>query len=452
MKDILDIQDISKMKLIHYITVAVTVLLVLYVVWGYLSGSSQANSLSLWTTKPAGKVDYSLANNERMNEVPSSTAREGFALTPEQTTTLDALSKITDATDKKTITDKLAGLCSSSVTNTYTGFRSLQSGATFKLEKLKSAVISPASPAEYVIHAIYGKVVSVDKTTHTLSLAVKDTSSNAQRFKAQPIDALDGVVGVSNIGEGAVYLESADDAGYALQYEHEQLSIRPIKSASEKPKIFLGQAFVTFTTTDTELEASALSLGYAVGLQGEELQPGIRSIIPSDYEPETTTSTIAGAGAGNATPGSMSLADLTNAQIKSVLDSIVPDIKSYIAKTGGEAPKSSSFGQKEGELTINVNLDEATNESFQDLTGETNQAQNSVRSLLAEYTKKQQALELGGIPAVGERLSSVTPTLGDALLGKIKSCPAFDRSKYLTERQIAQCSGCSPDPYLRGQL
>jgi len=441
------------MKLIHYLTVAVTVLLVLYIVWGYLSGSSHANSLSLWTTKSGtGKVDYSLANNERMNEVPSTTtlAREGFALTTAQTTALDDLSKITDSVDRKTISDKLAGLCGAGTVNTYTGFRSLQSGATFKLEEIKNNGTSK-NPKEYVLHAINEKVVQVDKTTNTLSLAVKDTSKDAQRFKAQPIDALGGVAGVSNIGEGAVYLESVDDAGYALQYEHEQLSLRPIKSSTTNPKVFLGQAFVTFQATDAELEATALSLGVPLGLDGEELQPGIRAIIPSDYSPPTTT-TVAGAGAGTSTPGTLSLADLTNAQIKSVLDSIVPDIKSYIAKTGGEAPKSNSFGQKEGELTINVNLDDATNESFQDLTGETNQAQNSVRALLAEYTKKQQELELGGIPAVGERLSSVAPTLGDALLGKIKSCPAFDRSKYLTERQIAQCSGCSPDPYLRGQL
>lgn len=440
------------MKLIHYITVAVTVLLVLYLVWGYLSGSSQANLLSLWTPKSGnGKVDYSLANNEKMNEVPHTTtlAREGFALTSAQTAAVTTLLGVTDAADKASIATSLAGVCSSIKPNVFTGFRSLQSGATFKLEEVKNNTESK-SPKEYVLHAINGKVVQVDKVTKTLSLAVKDTSSNAQRFKAQPIDAA-GVVGVSNIGAGAVYLESVDDTGYALQYEHEQLSLRPIKSATTNPKVFLGQAFIQFTTTDAELEATALSLGVRLGLDGEELQPGIRAIIPSDYSPPTTT-TVAGTGAETSTPGTLSLADLTNAQIKSVIDAIVPDIKSYIAKTGGEVPKSNSFGQKEGELTINVNLEEATNESFQDLTGETNQAQNSVRALLTAYTKKQQELELGGIPAVGERLSSVAPTLGDALLGKIKSCPAFDRSKYLTERQIAQCSGCSPDPYLRGQL
>jgi hypothetical protein len=440
------------MKLIHYFTVVVTVLLVIYLVWDYLSGSSQANLLSLWIPKSGtGKVDYSLANNEKMNEVPSTTtlAREGFTITEGDAVDLAVkkLLTVTDTADKSTIASSLSGICGSARPNLFTGFRSLQSGATFKLEEVKNNGESK-NPKEYVLHAINGKVVQVDKTTNTLSLAVKDTSKDAQKFKEQAISA-SGVLGVSNIGSGAVYLESVAQPGYALQYEHEQLSLRPLNKTD--PKVFLGQAFVTFPTTDAELEATALSLGVPLGLDGEELQPGIRAIIPSYYSPPTTT-TVAGAGAGTSTPGTLSLADLTNAQIKSVLDSIVPDIKSYIAKTGGEAPKSNSFGQKEGELTINVNLDDATSESFQDLTGETNQSQNSVRALLTAYTKKQQELELGGIPAVGERLSSVTPTLGDALLGKIKSCPAFDRSKYLTERQIAQCSGCSPDPYLRGQL
>jgi hypothetical protein len=440
------------MKLIHYITVAVTVLLVLYLVWVYITGSSHANSLFLWTTKPAS-VDYSLANNERMNEVPTSTAREGFEIKTDDVNdkAIKQLLTVSNATDRKTITDKL---CPASAVNVFTGFRSLQSGATFKLEEVKVNGVSK-SPPEYVIHAIYGKVVSVDKATKTLTLTVKDTASTAQLFKAQPIDALGGVVGVSNIGEGALYLESVDVPGYALQYEHEQLSLRPIKSSTDNPKAFLGQAFVTFPITDAELDASALSLGYAVGVQGEMLQPGVRSIIPSDYELVATTTTSAGAGASAGAGvgvGVGALADLTNSQIKAVLDSVVPDIKSYIEKTGGEAPKASAFGQKEGELTINVNLDEAGKETFQDLTGETNQAQNSVRALLAAYTKKQQGVELGGIPAIGEQLSDAAPKLGDVLLGKLKSCPAFDRSKYLTERQIAQCSGCSPDPYLRGQL
>lgn len=438
------------MKLIHYITVAVTVLLILYLVWGYTTGSSQANSLFLWTTKPA-PVDYSLANNERMNEVPATMAREGFAIVEGDLNdkAIKQLLTVSNVDDKATIATRLAGICGSIKPDIFTGFRSLQSGATFKLEKVKDAVTSPATPAEYIIHAIHGKVVSVDKATKTLTLAVKDTASEAQRFKAVSIGT-DDVAGVFNIGTGALYLESVAVPRYALQYEHEQLSIRPIISSSAKPKVFLGQAFIQFATTDKELEASALSLGYPLGLDGEELQPGIRAIIPSDYEVATTT-TVARAGAKPSST-SVSLADLTSEQIKAVLDSIVPDIKSYIEKTDGKPPASNSFANKEGELTINVNLDDEGKDNFQDLTGETNQAQNSVRALLAAYTKKQQAMELGGIPAVGEQLSAATPKLGDVLLGKLKNCPAFDRSKYLTERQIAQCSGCSPDPYLRGQI
>lgn len=434
------------MKLIHYITVAVTVLLVLYLVWGYTTGSSHANSLFLWTTKPA-PVDYSLANNERMNEVPTTTAREGFEIKTDDVNdkAIKQLLTVSNAADKATIATRLAGICGSIKPDIFTGFRSLQSGATFKLEKVKDAVTTPAAPAEYIIHAIHGKVVSVDKATKTLTLDVKDTSKAAQRFKEQRI-ANNGVLGVTNIGDGAVYLESVEQPEYALQYEHEQLSLRPLNKTA--PRVFLGQAFIQFPTTDKELEASALSLGYPLGLDGEELQPGIRAIIPSDYEVATST-TVAGAAPSSST---VSLADLTNAQIKAVLDSVVPDIKAYIAKTDGKPPVSNSFGNKEGELTINVNLDEAGKETFQDLTGETNQAQNSVRALLAAYTKQQQATELGGIPAVGEQLSAATPKLGDVLLGRLKSCPSFDRSKYLTERQIAQCSGCSPDPYLRGQL
>ncbi len=436
------------MKLIHYITVAVTVLLVLYLVWGYTTGSSHANSLFLWTTKPT-PVDYSLANNERMNEVPATTAREGFGtLKATDSKTLNELAALADIDDKKLVTDTLKGLCGATNNNVFTGFRSLQSGATFRLEEVKVNGVSK-NPAEYIIHAIHGKVVSVDKATNTLTLAVRDTASEAQRFKAVSIGTGD-VAGVTNIGTGALYLESVAVPAYALQYEHEQLSIRPIKSATTTPKVFLGQAFVTFPTTDKELEASALSLGYPLGLDGEELQPGIRAIIPSDYEVATST-TVAGAGAKPSST-SVSLADLTSEQIKAVLDSVVPDIKAYIEKTDGKPPASNSFANKEGELTINVNLDEDGKDTFQDLTGETNQAQNSVRALLAAYTKKQQATELGGIPAVGEQLSAATPKLGDVLLGKLKSCPAFDRSKYLTERQIAQCSGCSPDPYLRGQI
>lgn len=429
------------MKLIEYITIAITVVLLAYLLWNYFSAGTAAA-----TTK---SVDYSLANNARMNEVPTttSTGKEGFAIPTggDVDLAINKLLTVTDATDKATIATRLSTVCGSVKPDVFTGFRSVQSGATFKFEEVKDSTGTSKSPKEYVLHAINGKVVTVDKLTKTLLLAVKNTADIKQIFVARTPSSVVGTTSFT-IGTTNFYMEPKDVSDYALQYEYEQLSLRPLAGTGSA---FLGQVFTTFTTTDAELEAAALDIGQAVGIDSEDLQPGIRGQVTAGSD---TTKSDAVTGTVTKSSSSGDLAALTNAQVKAVIDSIIPQLKAYMTKTGGMAPSTNSYGNKEGELNINVNVDESSNETFQDLAGSTNETQNSVRSMLSAYLQKQQSIELGGIPAVGEQISAAAPKLGDVLLGKIKSCPSFDRSKYLTERQIAQCSGCSPDPYLRGEL
>ena len=63
------------------------------------------------------------------------------------------------------------------------------------------------------------------------------------------------------------------------------------------------------------------------------------------------------------------------------------------------------------------------------------------------------SLQLGGIPAVGDLPSSKKMLeIRQALQSKFKGCPGIVRNKFYTEKQLAQCSGCNPDAFLRGQL
>jgi len=87
-------------------------------------------------------------------------------------------------------------------------------------------------------------------------------------------------------------------------------------------------------------------------------------------------------------------------------------------------------------------------EGFATMAGnqyQTGQVRDLVRAWDAMQPNATQDSGLGG-------LAGSSKSIGDVLRGKMVSCPKIDRSQYYTERQLAQCAGCTPDVYLRGQL
>jgi hypothetical protein len=436
------------MKQQQLFIILAVILLCLVTAWLYFSSDDTHTIRQLDTSK----VDFSLANNDKMNEVQSASQNpviENFALTDAQKASISTLvSGITDSADKFEAANLLSNICTARPPNKFTGYRALQSGATFKFELI------PTIASTYILHGINNRVVSVNSVTKSLTMAVKNTADVSQQFILYSITR-ENIIDGSSLPTTQTYYyfvpKVSTLSSYALQYEHEQLSIRPIiKTTSGTPttSVYKGQVFVFYSAaSDAELEANALDVGQAVGIDPEDLQPGINQIY-KDFIPATTS---ASGGASPPSAGSSNLSALTNAQVQSVIDSLLPSLKTYF--TTPNPSESNPFANKgTGELTINVNLDDkAANEAFQDLSGPTNIAQSSTRALLESYLK-QQKLEMGGIPALGEQLTQSANGNVAELLGRLKSCPTFDRSKYVTERQISQCSGCTPDPYLKGML
>ena len=310
------------------------------------------------------------------------------------------------------------------------GYRSLESGATFKFEKL-------GSDNKYYLHGPPYKVVTIDKGN---SLTLKGKNEN--NMKDKQLFTLE----TKNINGGECFIFKYGDL--ALQYEHEHLSLRPLK-ADNSP--FMGQCFVEYkNATEEEIDANALSIGIGIPRIGNEDLAGSghnnlvssgNNVVSSSTPSPTVTSNI------------NTLGDLTQKQYSDLMKLILKDVKLYNNKVGtGKPGDENAFAIGDEALTVNVNLggnvneDSNDGESFTNLKGDNKST--SVKHLLDNYTKSKKGVSFLEQVQKDNNLQSVS----EVLRNKFKGCPGFDRSKYYTERQIAQCKGCSPDNFLKGNL
>lgn len=380
-------------------------------------------------------VDYSLANNHSMNIV--SKLKEGFQ-TAAGTTTTSPAGTTTTAPSRTLSTSELA-LCPTQPASNISAVRSLYSGATFKIE-----TITPSKPFEVFICGPGNFVVERDTgASNGMKLAVKDTSGNStmQKFIKSEI------VNPTDDNSKCIVFKAYDTELY-IQYEHEHLSLRPLNS-NGKP--FLGQCFVSYIATPEEINSHALAIGISkVGMDGSEL-------VDSGISGSVSVPNATGTGLIN----EQSIQSEAESKYATALAGIMEKIGALSSQLQGETVSSSVFGNKDA-IKINVDLSGSSDKAgfenvqsrsnFQDMAA-TGSGTATVSQLLDQYLGASGNLELGNIPALSGKLSNDgLLEIKQALQNKFKGCPSIDRNLYYTERQLAQCYGCNPDAFLRGQL
>ena len=312
------------------------------------------------------------------------------------------------------------------------GFRSLESGATLKFE-----MIGNKENNEFYLHGPPYKVVSVDKGNSLTLKAKNQVNASKQKFKKENKTV--------NGSDCVVFTYGDNTPKLALQYEHEHLSLRPLRADSTP---FMGQCFILYDNADVEeIEANSLALGIGIPQLGNEHLAG------SGHNNVVLTGSGSSINNNQPTPTVVSstdnLGDLTQVQFQELMKLVLKDVKLYQDTVNeGKPGDQSVFALGEEGLNVNVNLSsgETDGDTFTDLKGDN--ASTSVRDLLNTYTQSKKGTSFLQQVEEGGNMKSVS----DALRNKFKGCPGFDRSKYLTERQISQCSGCSPDDFLRGKL
>ena len=360
---------------------------------------------------------------------------------------------------RKEILSKLG--CQSAINQNMEGYRSLESGATFKIEKVSKI----GEPDKYMVHAADNLVLSVNPATGQLSRTVKDTNDQKQLFTKETVKDAAG----ADTNTVIFVKELASKAKLALQYEHESISLRPLDQAG---KPWRGQQFtLDVNLTGQLLDNAAMVLGYrlAPSVGGTELQnAGGVAVSGSGTGASIPLSTTSSSGT--------SLSALTQQQINSIAAAVSANINAFNQSSGGAQPGTLNNPFANSPIKVNLNLgglgSDATASGSRALSGmvssgfadiprnhlqlegfatmagnqyQTGQVRDLVRAWDAIQPGTNQDNALGGLSASGK-------SIGDALRGKMVSCPKIDRSQYYTERQLSQCAGCTPDTYLRGQL
>jgi hypothetical protein len=376
-------------------------------------------------------VDYSLSNNHAMNIIPGS--KEGF-----QGVTSSTEANTSTTTPVRTLSAIELALCPTQPATNIAAVRSLYSGATFKIE-----TISPSRPNEVFICGPGNFVVElVGGASNALKLAVKNTSgqNTLQKFVKEEL------VNPTDANSKCIVFKAYDTVLY-VQYEHEHLSLRPLNTDG---KPFVGQCFVSYVATPEEINTHALAIGISkVGLDGSEL---INSGVTGDVNiPEAT---------GSGLTSSQALQQEAETKYASALNGIMEKLNLLSTQLQGDTVSSSVFGNKDA-IKINVDLSGTSDKAeFENIAGRSNfqdmaatgSGTATVSQLLDQYTGAS-SLELGNIPGLADTMSNNgLLEIKQALQNKFKGCPAINRNQYYTERQLAQCSGCNPDAFLRGQL
>ena len=329
-----------------------------------------------------------------------------------------------------TLSAEQLALCPAGATSLINGFRSLYSGATFKMER-----VNEATTTDYFICGPGKFVIMRKEGTNALQLSIRDTSGRIpnQIFIKSTVP--------NPAGSGnCIIFQAKDSNGLYVQYEHEHISLRPLNTDG---KPFIGQCFTEYNVSNAELEANALALGVSAARLGNE------ELYGAGYD---NTIVVPPGAEGALADSGDELASAADKRTEDALSSITGTLNELKQKLGGTQPTQNVFGTG-GPIQINLDVAGLEDEkaAFQDLAVGSGTA--SVRELLDQYTNMGDSLQLGGIPAVGDLSSSKKMLeIRQALQSKFKGCPGIDRNKFYTEKQLAQCAGCNPDAFLRGQL
>ena len=450
---------ITNMSTNKLILIAVVLILVI-VVLGLLFRLYDSAPVSL------PKAHNNFTDNYQSVQEMNAAAIESFAVSD-----ADFKKFLNDATaangltidQRKTI---LSGLgCQTAIDQNMEGYRSLESGATFKIEKVSKI----GEPDKFIIHAADNLVLSVDPATGRLSRAVKNTNDAKQLFTRETVKDAAG----ADTSTVIFVKELASKSKLALQYEHESLSLRPLDPTG---KPWRGQQFTLDVNLKGDLlDNAAMVLGYrlAPSVGGADLQnAGTVAMCGAGTGAATQLPTPTRAG----TTSGSSLSALTQQQINDIAAAVSANINSFNQTTGGAQPGTLNNPFANRPFKINLNLgglgtptttptsaamrgrvsggfadiprNHSQIEGFETAAGNEFQT-GQVRDLIRAWDNIQpgatQSDNLGGMP-IGAK------SIGNALRGKMVSCPKIDRSQYYTERQLSQCLGCTPDPLLRGEL
>lgn len=356
---------------------------------------------------------------------------------------------------RKELLSKLG--CQSAIDQNMEGYRSLESGATFKIEKVSKI----GEPDKYIIHAADNLVLSVDPSTGRLSRAIKNSNDLKQLFTKETVKDAAG----ADTNTLIFTKELASGTKLALQYEHESLSLRPL---DQNGKPWRGQQFTFDANLKGDLlDNAAMVLGYrlAPSVGGSDLQnPGAVGVVSTG-----SGSTIPLPTSRSGSNPTATLGAITQQQLNAAVAAAMANINAFNQSSGGAQPGTQNNPFANRPIRVNLNLgglggkstpttamggrvrftdiprNQSQVEGFATLPGNEFQT-GQIRDLIRAWDSMQPGADdtnnsIGGLPAGAK-------TLGNALRGKMVSCPKIDRSQYYTERQLAQCVGCIPPIYV----
>ena len=390
-------------------------------------------------------INNKLNNNKAVNDgfnldiVPSGNVIEGFNPTTTQQTQPQF--------EQLTI-DEQKAKCQA-ISQDILGFRNKLSGATFRFQKLDKF---DTNNNDYFLLGNIGNGMVIEANEDTsLKYATKDSSNNSQKFIK------------SNTGNETYFINKAYP-DYALQYEHDHLTLR---THNNNP--FEGQKFIMLNKDDKALK-DAISFGIGrPHLDKNDLQSkGPRTYVLMNRDGATATQNDV-----NQLLQDPALEQLTHEQLKGVVGNILRDYNQY--KKSEQQLNGGVFGDKPIQFNVNLsdgnkssdvaNVEGFTNSSkgntidtFVDLRrGTGNDTSLDVRSLLNRYSQQNtQSIGLSSLASSNinnnnlSAIGSDAKELAKAAAGtSFQGCPKIDRSKYLTGRQVARCYGCNPDSSLQ---
>lgn len=341
-------------------------------------------------------------------------------------------------------------------------YRSLFTGAAFKFQE------SREGSGEFFLYGPDMRVVEIAADgTGALGLGIRNENPSRQLFvRETAVKQMDGS-DIASDGETCYVFTPKIDPNMALQYEHEHLSLRPLTRApvpdGEKgaARPFVGQCFVRFQATEEELNKMSLATGLGVaGLSSSHLDNGSDNYGPTANNSTTTNN--------NSSSNNTNLAAMTREIEEQARTAAVRDYAEYRAASGTDTTEVGGRGNPFANKPIQVSLNLGTVMGADSFSADADAATSrnpesgsatSVRALLDKYTASQ----MGNQPtsSTSTMVSEKEMAINKAYLASMNSsgatatqpvgCPVIDRSKYYTERQLAQCAGCTPDNFLRGK-
>lgn len=335
-------------------------------------------------------------------------------------------------------------------------FRNKLSGATFRFQKLDK--FDTANNDYFLLGNIgNGMVIEANQDT-SLKYATKDSTNNSQKFVK------------TNSGNESYFINKAYP-DYALQYEHDHLSLRTHNGTP-----FEGQKFIMLNENDKALK-DAVSFGIGQPhLNKNDLQSkGPRTFVFLNSDGANATQTDV-----NQLLQDPALEQLTHEQLKDVVGNILRDYNQY--KQHSQQLKGGVFGDKPIQFNVNLsdgntssnnvaNVEGFTNihkgdtmDTFIDLkNGNSNNTSLDVRALLNRYSQQDtntldtntlNTNTLSNITSNNNNnlssIGSISKGLSAAAAGtSFQGCPKIDRSNYLTGRLVSRCYGCNADSSLQ---